>query len=142
MKQFLIAAVLLAPTLVFAQAEDLAYVPSTAPARTADDASIGFRDRSEPGPVELVLPPGTYQVDLLNAQGTSSAIDRATVPNWTCAPGSRAPGPCAHCPGGLRVRRFVVLGRGGAHVGAAEQPLTRANVHSSPANDRAHGRHR
>lgn len=102
-------------TTVRAQMEDLAYVPAMAPARTADDATIGFRDRTEPGMVDLVLPTGTYHVDLLNAQGNvagevalinSAELDlRALKPGtWTVR---------AHCPGGLRVRRFVVLGRGG-----------------------------
>ena len=124
MKQFLMVAVLLAPALAAAQAEDLAYVPSAAPARTADEASIGFRDRSEPGLVDLVLPPGTYQVDLLNAQGNivghidlrnSAELDlRALKPGtWTVR---------AHCPDGLRVRRFVVLGRGGTMWVQQRQP--------------------
>lgn len=101
--------------IVYGQSEDIAYVPREAPARTADDVSIGFRDTAEPGIVDLALPAGTYQVDLLNASGSvvqeldpeaASRLDlRALkVGTWTVR---------AHSHNGLHVRRFVVLGRGG-----------------------------
>lgn len=99
----------------FGQLDDIAYVPREAPARTADDTGIDFQETAVPGVADLLLPIGTYQVDLLNAQGkvieqfapaTQSSIDmRGLKPGtWTLR---------AHTEHGLRVRRFVVLGRGG-----------------------------
>ncbi|MBP6574921.1 MAG: hypothetical protein KA230_10755 [Flavobacteriales bacterium] len=98
-----------------AQSEDIAYVPREAPARTADDVSIGFRDTAEPGIVDLALPAGTYQVDLLNAGGavvqeldpeeaTHLDLRALKAGTWTVR---------AHSHNGMHVRRFVVLGRGG-----------------------------
>ena len=101
--------------IVHAQSEDIAYVPREAPARTADDVSIGFRDTDEPGIVDLMLPSTTYKVDLLNASGSvvheldaahASHLDLRTLKagTWTVR---------AHSNKGMHVRRFVVLGRGG-----------------------------
>ncbi len=114
-------------TSTVAQNEDLAYVPTEAPARTADDATIVFRDTPEPGIVDVVLPRGTYQVDLLNAGGTvvhqlepeaAEHLDLRTLRpgTWTVR---------AHVVAGIRVRRFVVLGQGGTLWVNQRQPLRR-----------------
>jgi hypothetical protein len=108
--------VLLLPVAAIGQSDDLAYVPSEAPARTADDVTIGFKDSPEPGSVTLELPAATYRVDLLNASGNVVSelhpengfqLDLRTLRSgtWTVR---------AHAPTGLHVRRFVVLGKSGA----------------------------
>ncbi|MBK9175974.1 MAG: T9SS type A sorting domain-containing protein [Flavobacteriales bacterium] len=95
--------------------DDIAYMPREAPARTADDTGIGFQETSVPGVADLALPLGTYLVDILNAQGNvieqfapaaQSSIDlRGMKPGtWTLR---------AHTEHGIRVRRFVIVGRGG-----------------------------
>lgn len=108
--------VLLVPIAAIGQSDDLAYVPAEAPARTADDATIGFKDTSEPGLVTLELPAATYRVDLLNASGNVVSelhpeagfqldLRSLRAGTWTVR---------AHAPGGMHVRRFVVLGKSGA----------------------------
>lgn len=98
------------------QSDDLAYVPAEAPAHTADDVSIGFKDTQEPGLVTLDLPIATYRVDLLNASGNVVSelhpeagfqLDLRNLRSgtWTVR---------AHAPSGMHVRRFVVLGKSGA----------------------------
>ena len=96
-----------------AQLDDIAYVPRQVPERTADDVRISFRDLAEPGLVELLLPAGTFQVDLLNAQGNvvSEVEQMPTLDLRSLRPGTWT--VRAHCTNGIRVRRFVVLGRGG-----------------------------
>ncbi len=107
---------LLLPFVAIGQSDDLAYVPNEAPARTADDVTIGFKDTSEPGVVTLDLPAATYRVDLLNASGNvvnelhpeaGFQLDLRTMRSgtWTVR---------AHAPTGLHVRRFVVLGKSSA----------------------------
>lgn len=92
----------------------VAYVPSKAPARTADDLRIVFLDPVVPGELELGLPEGTYRLDLLNAHGkvkhTRNAgpleqidVRKLSRGTWTVR---------AHTPQGLVVRRFFVMGRG------------------------------
>lgn len=114
-------------TASMAQNDDLAYVPTEAPARTADDATIVFRDTPEPGIVDVLLPRGTYQVDLLNAGGTvvhqlepeaAAHLDLRTLRpgTWTVR---------AHGMAGIRVRRFVVLGQGGTLWVNQRQPPRR-----------------
>lgn len=110
----LVLVLLFAPCIpLHAQVDDIAYVPKAALERTADDIRISFRDLAELGMVELVLPPGTFQVDLLNAQG-NVVREMAQEPTFDLR--NLRPGTWtvrAHCPSGIRVRRFVVLGRGG-----------------------------
>lgn len=112
---FAVTVMVLAPIGASAQGEDIAYMPREAPTYTADDATIKFMDRAEPGTVDLVLPAGTYAVDLLNAQGrVMEELDGG--PNAQLDLRSLKPGTWtvrAHCSSGIRVRRFVVLGRGG-----------------------------
>lgn len=94
--------------------EMIAYVPSKAPTRTADNTKITFLDPVVPGVMELSLPEGTRRVDLLNARGkvkathegpTMQQIDLRKLRRgtWTLR---------AHTPDGMMVRRFLVLGHG------------------------------
>lgn len=95
-----------------AQGDDhYAYVPTRPVERTADDATMGFRSGSVPGMLEMAVPIGTTQVDILNARGKVmhsytegeldvldlGTLDRGT---WTLR---------AHTPHGYSVRRFVVM---------------------------------
>ncbi|MEO8587924.1 MAG: T9SS type A sorting domain-containing protein [Flavobacteriales bacterium] len=93
----------------------VAYVPSRPPEHTADDERVGFVEGTLPSTVELSLPVGTYQVDLLNARGkvkqsfAAGAIDQIDLTElspgtWTLR---------ARTPEGLCVRRFAVLTHGG-----------------------------
>lgn len=105
----LLAATLFSFSAVLAQ-EDLAYMPTSAPARTADDETIQLWETEEPGIVRFSLPLGTHRVDLINAQGkvveqlSSSDVEafdlaRLRPATWTLR---------AHTAQGFRVRRFVV----------------------------------
>ena len=106
---------LLLGQLAVAQYDDVAYVPREAPARTADDASIGFVDTMVPGVVELSLPAATRAVDLLNAQGNVvRELNEAGLKTLDLR--SLRPGTWtlrAHTTEGIHVRRFMVLSRGG-----------------------------
>lgn len=95
-----------------AQSEErYAFVPSRPIERTADDANMGFRSSSVPGMLELAVPKGTSQVDILNARGKVvhsymyeeiEVLDLGTLSRgtWTLR---------AHTPHGFSVRRFVVM---------------------------------
>lgn len=99
-------------TLAHAQSEErYAYVPSRPIERTADDANMGFRSSSVPGMLEMAVPKGTSQVDILNARGKVihsytqeeiDVLDLGTLSRgtWTLR---------AHTPHGFSVRRFVVM---------------------------------
>jgi hypothetical protein len=93
----------------------VAYVPSRPPEHTADDVRVGFVEGTLPSTVELSLPQGTYQVDLLNARGNvkrsfpAGSIDQIDLTElspgtWTLR---------ARTPEGLSIRRFAVLAQGG-----------------------------
>lgn len=119
---------LLLGQLALAQYDDVAYVPRDAPARTADDASIGFVDTMVHGVVELSLPVATSTVDLLNAQGNVvrelNEAGRNTLDLRTLRPGTWT--LRAHTSEGIHVRRFMVLSRGGMRwVGKAATPVRR-----------------
>lgn len=94
---------------------DLAYMPATAPARTADDEAIRLFETDAPSVVRFSLPPRTYQVDLLNAQGNvAGQLSQAELEAFDLA--QLKPGTWtlrAHTPQGFRVRRFVVHQREG-----------------------------
>ena len=99
-------------TAAQAQSEEhYAYVPSRPIERTADDANMGFRSSSVPGMLEMAVPKGTSQVDILNARGKVvhsymqeeiEVLDLGTLSRgtWTLR---------AHTPHGFSVRRFVVM---------------------------------
>lgn len=93
----------------------VAYVPSRPPERTADDMRVGFVEGTIPGSVELRLPPGTSQVDLLNSRGNvkrsfpAGSIDQIDLNSlkpgtWTLR---------ARTTQGILIRRFAVLAKGG-----------------------------
>lgn len=95
-------------------ADDLAYLPRTAPAHTADNEGVGFSESAVAGSVDLLLPAGTHRVDLLNARGDvvqqlerdaldRLALDRLRPGTWTLR---------AHVGQRILVRRFQVLGAG------------------------------
>ena len=116
----LVFALLLVASFASAQESDLAYVPRTAPERTADDVSIDMRDTDEPGIVDLLLPKGSYQFDLLNGSGNvvkeqvvdgNAQLDLRDLRSgtWTIR---------AHSPLGKHVRRFVVIGSGNMWIDA------------------------
>ncbi len=98
-----------------AQSDELiAYVPSTAPTRTADDLRITFLEPVLPGVMEVSLPEGTHRIDLLNARGkvkhTREAahveqldLRKLRRGTWTLR---------AHTRTGMVVRRFFVMGHG------------------------------
>lgn len=111
----------------YAQDGDIAYVPREAPARTADDVSIDLHHGDEPGIVDLILPVGTFHVDLLNAAGNVARdFDTTTPPQldlrelrpgtWTIR---------AHTRAGARVRRFLVLGSSGTMWVDGQRPSSR-----------------
>lgn len=116
-KRLLLAVVTLglSAPLVSAQADDrIAYMPTKAISRTADDERIGFRDSAVPGMVELELPKGTWRVDILDARGVVDDVleglelhtldlDGLAKGTWTMR---------AHTPEGYSIRRFIVLQRG------------------------------
>lgn len=110
------------------QYDDIAYMPREASSGTADDTSIGFADTTVPGVVELELPPATTGIDLLNAQGTV-VRELADSPRRTLDLRELRPGTWtlrAHTPTGIRVRRFLVLSRGGMRwVRQAAMPVRR-----------------
>lgn len=101
-----------ATTTAVAQSDDrIAFVPHRAPEHTADDEALGFRAGTVPGQLELSVPAGTWQVDILNARGNVVDqfeedellhLDLAQLPRgtWTLR---------AHTPFGYAVRRFVVM---------------------------------
>lgn len=96
---------------------DLAYMPKAAPSATADDARITMIETEEEGIVELVLPSGTFRIDLLNAFG--NVVDRldpteaARFDLRQLKPGTWTLRACT--PQGFRVRRFVVHQREGSN---------------------------
>lgn len=97
------------------QADDrVAYLPSKAISRTADDISIGFRESAVPGVVELDLPRGTWRVDILDTRGeldhTLEGRDLNILDLSSLAKGTWT--MRAHTPEGYSVRRFIVLQRG------------------------------
>ncbi|MBK7383204.1 MAG: T9SS type A sorting domain-containing protein [Flavobacteriales bacterium] len=111
----MIAVMVCSAAWVRAQSEDIAYVPREAPERTADDAGIDLRKTDEAGVMDLVIPAGTRQVDLINASGNVVwSMPATTTPQldlrelrtgtWTIR---------AHTDQGARVRRFLVLGNSG-----------------------------
>jgi hypothetical protein len=94
---------------------DLAYMPTKAPALTADDERISMHETDDPAMVELRFPADTYRVDLINAHGdltdqfTPEETERFDVSElrtgtWTLR---------ACTTHGYRVRRFVVHQREG-----------------------------
>jgi hypothetical protein len=96
---------------------DMAYMPKSAPARTADDSAIEMHETSEAEVVRFSMPPGTTRVDLLNAQGNVVSqlsdlelnafdVSRLKPGTWTLR---------AHTASGLRIRRFVVHLNEGRH---------------------------
>lgn len=109
---------------VHAQSEErYAYVPTRPIERTADDANMGFRSSSVPGMLEMAVPKGTSQVDILNARGKViqsyaqediDVLDLSTLSRgtWTLR---------AHTPHGFSVRRFVVI-----HPGAVAWAVPRS----------------
>jgi hypothetical protein len=106
---------ILSADLANGQADDrLAYLPSKAITRTADDIRIGFRESAVPGIVELELPPGTWRVDILDTRGeldhTLEGRDLNTLDLGGLAKGTWT--MRAHTPEGYSVRRFIVLQRG------------------------------
>lgn len=110
------------------QYDDIAYMPREASSGSADDTSIGFTDTAVPGVVELELPPATAGIDLLNAQGTV-VRKLADSPRRTLDLRELRPGTWtlrAHTSTGIRVRRFMVLSRGGMRwVRQATMPVRR-----------------
>ena len=107
--------VLLACVELMAQGDQLAYMPKEPIERTADDTRLRFDVLSGSSTVDLVLPNGTFAVDLLNARGNlvhqvtlpdtrKLDLERLTPGTWTLR---------AHTPAGFVVRRFVVLGNAG-----------------------------
>lgn len=125
----LIAAAMLTVCHCRAQADDMAYMPRVAPARTADDAVITMHETDTPGVVAFRLPAETYRVDLLNGQGRvvesmlpdavgAFDLERLRPGTWTLR---------AHTPAGMRVRRFVVSSRNGLNwaVEASARPKGR-----------------
>jgi hypothetical protein len=91
---------------------ELAYVPRSAPAYTADDARIAVSEADEAGHLRVSLPTGTWQLDLLNARG--NVVERLAPDEALNLHAARLkPGTWtlrAHTPSGLLVRRMVVLG--------------------------------
>ncbi len=94
--------------------DDVAYVPRSAPARTADDTRLGITSGAVPGSLDLQLPRGTEAVVLLNGRGDVEHIlppdqwdrlpvDRLRPGTWTLR---------ASVNGRFLLRRFLVLGNG------------------------------
>lgn len=118
MKRVLLTVVPLFTLSLMALAQaDLAYMPKAAPPATADDARITMLETEEEGIVELVLPSGTFRIDLLNAFG--NVVDRfdpaeaARFDLRQLKPGTWTLRACT--PQGFRVRRFVVHQREGSN---------------------------
>jgi hypothetical protein len=115
MRHSLLALLLLAPVLGWCQYDsDLAYLPNKAPSNTADDVRVGFSESVVAGSVDLILPSGTEQVDLLNGRGEvvqrldAAQLDRLDLDSlkpgtWTLR---------ARVNGHFLVRRFLVIGKG------------------------------
>jgi hypothetical protein len=91
--------------------EQTAYVPSRPPANEASANELGFQTGSGSDRMQLDLPAGTWQVDILNSKGsvvrtlTTTELDNMDLDDlgkgtWTLR---------AHTPEGLSVRRFVVM---------------------------------
>ncbi len=103
---------MLSTFVVCAQSEaHIAYVPSTPLENTADDAAMGFRQGTIPGILELQLPAGTRQVDILNARGNVvHRFGEDHITNLDLADLSRGTWTLrAHTPHGFSIRRFVVM---------------------------------
>ncbi|MBK8227131.1 MAG: hypothetical protein IPK70_08130 [Flavobacteriales bacterium] len=104
---------------------DLAYMPITAPAMTADDERIAMLETNDPDIVEMRFPPGTYRVDLLNANGNVveqfEASERMDFDLSEVRTGTWTLRACT--PLGFRVRRFVVHQRAGRNWIVEAQPV-------------------
>jgi len=110
-----VAVLLFATDQAFGQADErIAYLPTNAIAKTADDVRISFRESAAAGMVELELPRGTWRVDILNTRGeldhTLEGSDLNTLDLGSLAKGTWT--MRAHTPEGYSIRRFIILQRG------------------------------
>lgn len=128
MQQWLLTVMVLCAGGAGASAQgDLAYMPKTAPAMTADDERIVMTETEDPERVELQLPPGTFQLDLINSAGNVveqyDAADRMGFDLAGLRPGTWT--LRARTPHGFRVRRFVVHNREGQNWVVEARPVPR-----------------
>lgn len=115
LRPILLVSVLLVQRGLSAQVvDDVAYVPRSAPERTADDTRLGLAPGAVAGSLDLQLPRGTDSVELLNGRG--DVEHRLAADQWDKLPlDLLRPGTWtlrAQVNGRYLVRRFLVLGNG------------------------------
>jgi len=107
--------IILLLSCAYAQAQDeaVAYVPRRGPVHTADSEDIAIIGSGAAGIYRFTVPEGTYEVDLLTAQG--KRLDpQPPVANGTVDIRGMKPGTYtvrAHTFDGIRIRRFALLRR-------------------------------